>query len=160
MARIKEADFYYGSVLSMLFNKEINPALVESSNDRQVYDITVDKNDFRLFIKYRSDKNQTKTVDYYSWTFILTPKDISELHNYIQQGHNLVLSLVCGVKNLSESEIALLNKDEIIEILKLQKSSITISRRKNEHSYRIATTGSRKSAIQIKANRFEELIGT
>ena len=35
MSKIKVADFYYGAVLSMLFNNHINPALVEGDDDRQ-----------------------------------------------------------------------------------------------------------------------------
>lgn len=34
MAKIKKADFYYGAVLSMIINKHINPALVESDENR------------------------------------------------------------------------------------------------------------------------------
>ncbi|MGB4700972.1 MAG: hypothetical protein WBI01_00505 [Syntrophomonadaceae bacterium] len=47
--KFKEADFYYGAVLSLLFNNGIDPALVESSNSRQIYDFTTDNVDFRLF---------------------------------------------------------------------------------------------------------------
>jgi len=60
MAKLKVSDFYYGAVLSLLFNKGINPALVEGDSNRQVYDISTDKGDFRLFIKYRADKQDIK----------------------------------------------------------------------------------------------------
>lgn len=158
MARIKVADFYYGAVLSMLFNNHINPALLESSADRQVYDLLTNKGDLRLFIKYRADRQKTNTPDYYSWVFTLTGNDIIEISNYLEAGHNLVLALVCGVAGLSESEIALLDKNEIRQIIELQKSSVTISRRKNERSFRIAVGGGRNNSIQVKANRFDELI--
>lgn len=46
MARLKTADFYYGAVLSMLFNSHINPALIEGGEDRQVYDFTTKKADY------------------------------------------------------------------------------------------------------------------
>ena len=39
MSKIKVADFYYGAVLSMLFNSKVNPALVESDENRQIYDL-------------------------------------------------------------------------------------------------------------------------
>ncbi|MDU0331049.1 hypothetical protein RW092_12720 [Paenibacillus sp. 3LSP] len=158
MAKIKVADFYYGAVLSMLFNKHINPALLESNDDRQIYDLTTNKGDLRLFIKYRADRQKTKTPDYYSWLFTLTESDIQEIISYLDAGHNLVVALVCGVAGLSESEIALLNKDEIKQIIDLQKSSITISRRKNERAFRIAVGGGRDNSIQVKTNRFDELI--
>ena len=60
MSKIKVADFYYGAVLSMLFSHGIKPALVENGADRQVYDITTNKSEFRLYVKYRANKTDTK----------------------------------------------------------------------------------------------------
>ena len=54
MSMLKEADFYYGAILSTLLNHNICPALIEGGTDRQVYDFTTDHKDFRLFVKYRS----------------------------------------------------------------------------------------------------------
>ena len=53
MSILKEADFYYGAVLSTLINRGICPALVESGKDRQIYDFVTNKKEFRLFVKYR-----------------------------------------------------------------------------------------------------------
>lgn len=156
MSKIKVADFYYGAVLSMLFNSHIKPALVEGDDDRQVYDFTTNDAEFRLFIKYRSEKQSTITDDYNSWVFSLTENDKREILGYIDST-NLVVALVCGVVGLGESEIAVLNKDEIKQIIDLQKTSISISRRKNERAFRISIGGGRDNAIQIKANRFDEL---
>lgn len=157
MSKIKVADFYYGAVLAMLFNNHINPALVEGDNDRQVYDLTSDKNECRLFIKYRANKLDTKTKDYSSWYFTLTDSDTNEMAAYINNGYNLVLALVCGVAEISGSEIALLDKYEITQLLGLGKESITISRKKNERAYRISVGGGRENAMQIRSNRFAEL---
>jgi hypothetical protein len=156
MSKIKVADFYYGAVLSMLFNSHINPALVEGDDDRQVYDFTTNTGEFRLFIKYRAEKQNTKTDDYSSWVFTLTESDKKEILGYIDS-RNLVVALVCGVLGLAESEIAVLNKDEIKQIIDLQKTSITISRKKNERAFRISIGGGRGNSIPIKANRFDEL---
>lgn len=157
MSKVKVADFYYGAVLSILFNSHINPALVEGDEDRQVYDFTTNNVEFRLFIKYRADKQNTKTDDYNSWVFSLTENDKKEILSYIDHSYNLVVALVCGVEGLAESEIAVLNKDEIKQILDLQKTSITISRKKNERAFRISIGGGRDNSMQIKANRFDEL---
>lgn len=157
MSKIKVADFYYGAVLSMLFNNNINPALVEGDDDRQVYDLTTDTGECRLFIKYRADKQETKTLDYNSWLFTFTDSDKSEIQSYIESGYNLLLALVCGVEGLSNSEIAVVDKDQIKQLNGLGKSSITISRKKNERAYRISVGGGRENAMQIKTNRFEEL---
>jgi hypothetical protein len=58
MPKFKEADFYYGAVLSMLISKNVNPILIENNNDRQVYDLTTNKNEYRAFIKYRTLKKK------------------------------------------------------------------------------------------------------
>lgn len=42
-------------------------------------------------------------------------------------------------------------------VLDIGKSSITISRKKNERAYRISVGGGRSNSMKIKANRFEEL---
>lgn len=156
MSKIKVADFYYGAVHSMLFNSRINPALVEGDDDRQVYDFTTNNVEFRLFIKYRTDKQNTKTDDYNSWVFSLTENDRIEIQGYLDTT-NLVVALVCGVIGLGESEIAVLDKDEIKKIIDLQKTSISVSRKKSERAYRISIGGGRDNAMQVKANRFDEL---
>lgn len=69
MSILKEADFYYGAVLSTLINRGICPALVESGKDRQIYDFVTNKKEFRLFVKYRSKPINTKTPEYSSWQF-------------------------------------------------------------------------------------------
>ena len=43
MSILKEADFYYGAVLSTLINRGICPALVESGEDRQIYDFVTNQ---------------------------------------------------------------------------------------------------------------------
>jgi hypothetical protein len=160
MSKIKVADFYYGAALSVLFNNsnsKITAALIESDDNRQLYGLMTDKNECHLFIKYRSAKIDTKTEDYYSWLFSLTERDKSEIQALIDKGHNLVLALVCGVSGLSDSELALIDKEQVKELIDLEKDSITISRRKGEHAYRISIGGGRENAMQVAANRFEEL---
>ena len=157
MSKIKVADFYYGAVLSMLFNRHVNPALVESDDNRQIYDLTTNNGSCRLYIKYRADRIRTKTEDYNSWQFGFSQSEIDELKNYMNRNINLSMALVCRVEGLSESEIAVLDKKEIDELLKLDKTSITISRKKNERAYRISLGGGRSAAMQVKANRFEDI---
>lgn len=157
MSKINIADFYYGAVLSMLFNKHINPALIDSNDDRQVYDFTTDNGDCRLYIKYRADKQNNKTRNYNSWQFTFADSELNEIKAYMQDNYNLSLALVCGVSGLSDSEIAVLDKQQINEILNLNKTSISISRKKNEKAYRISVGGGRENAMQVKANRFEDI---
>jgi hypothetical protein len=157
MSKIKVSDFYYGAVLSMLLSNGVKPVLLESDENRQVYDLATDNGECRLFMKYRRDKQDTKTQDYSSWTFVLTDSDKEEITGYIQEGFNLIVALVCGVADLAESEVAALDRDQIQELIMLDKNSITISRKKNERAYRISIGGGRENAMQVRANRFEEL---
>ena len=157
MSKIKVSDFYYGAVLSMLLSNGVKPVLLESDENRQVYDLATDNGECRLFMKYRRDKQDTKTQDYSSWTFVLTDSDKEEITGYIQEGFNLIVALVCGVADLAESEVAVLDRDQIQELIMLDKNSITISRKKNERAYRISIGGGRENAMLVRANRFEEL---
>lgn len=160
MAKIKVADFYYGAALSVLFNnsnKKISAALIESDDKRQLYCLTTDSNECHLFIKYRSDKIDTKTEDYNSWLFSLTDRDKKEIRNIMDKGYNLVLALVCGVSGLSDSELAMLDKEQVKQLMAMGKDSITISRKKHERAYRISIGGGRENAMQVATNRFEEL---
>lgn len=96
-------------------------------------------------------------MNYNSWLFTLSDSDKIEIQNYIDNGYNLVLALVCGKAGISGSEIAVLDKREVKELIGLGKSSITISRKKNERAFRISIGGGRENAMQIRANRFVEL---
>ncbi|WP_294411277.1 hypothetical protein [uncultured Ruminococcus sp.] len=156
MSKIKVADFYYGSVLSMLFSHNIKPALIENGKERQIYHFTTNNSQFTLFVKYRSEKNETKKAEYSSWNFSLQ-NDLQDLSKYLDENINLILALVCGSKDLGESELAILNSDEIARLFFLNKKSITISRKKNEKAFRIPLDGCRDGAITIKCNRFDEL---
>ena len=159
MSKIKVADFYYGAALSVLFNnsnKKIRAAIIESDENRQLYDLMTN-NTCRLFIKYRSRKQDTKTEDYSSWMFSLTTRDLNELRSIIDNEHNLVVALVCADTELSASELALIDKEQVNELINLGKDSITISRIKGEHAYRISIGGGRENAMLVTANRFDEL---
>jgi len=123
MSKIKVADFYYGAVLSMLFNRHVNPALVESDDNRQIYDLTTNNGSCRLYIKYRADRIRTKTEDYNSWQFGFSQSEIDELKNYMNSNINLSMALVCGVEGLSESEIAVLDKKEMELSKKVQSEN-------------------------------------
>ena len=45
MARLITADFYYGCVLSMLFNNGFVPTLVENSEERCIYNLLTNNSD-------------------------------------------------------------------------------------------------------------------
>lgn len=153
MARLKEADFYYGSIISMLLNNEICPVLVEGGADRQVYEFTTNEGDFKLFLKYRSEPIQTKAEGYQSWQFGFSADDIAELRRYISENKHLSVGLVCGMNTLSNSEYAVLHKEEIGQLLDAGKTSVTISRKSGEKAFRISVGGGRENAMKVESNR-------
>lgn len=153
MAKLKEADFYYGAMLSTLFNNGICPMLIEGGNDRQVYEFTTNKEDFRLFVKYRSLPIATKREDYLSWQFVFSDDDLRELIQYLGDKKHLSLGLICGKEQLNSREFAVLHKEEIQQIINAGKNSLTISRKSGERAFRISMGGGRNNALQIKSNR-------
>lgn len=160
MSKIKVADFYYGAALSVLFNnsnRKIKAAIIESDDSRQLYELMTDNSECHLFVKYRSNKTDIKTKDYYSWLFSFTERDKNEIKDLIDGGHNLVLALVCGVDGLIDSELALIDKEQVKKLIELERESVTVSRRKYERSYRILIGGGREDAMLIPYNRFNEL---
>ena len=157
MSKINVFDFYYGAVLSILFSRHINPALVECTLDRQIYDITTNHTNIRRMIKARTDKMPTKSLGSTSWSFSLTQADIQDMTTYLREGYNLVLVLILADKNLRDSELALIDCEQVQRLLELGKKSICISKAKHEHSYKIAVHHSRMSGIRIPTNRFDEL---
>ncbi len=156
MSKLNSEDFYYGAVLSKLLNKHFRPALVEGDDDSQVYDLYADKFDTRLYIKYRKKIQKGKKKDYSSWQFNFTEKELRSIENYFQNCKNLSLALVCITEPLYKSELAVLNKKDIQEVLTLTHGSFTISRAKNEKYFRISVGGGREKALLIKASAFED----
>jgi len=153
MSKLKEADFYYGAVISTLINNGICPMLIESNNDRQIYEFTTNQKDFWLFLKYRSIASGTKRDDYSSWQFTFSASDISELQDLVSQKKALSLGLICGTKKLIGSEYAVLHKKDVQRILDANKTSLTISRRRGEKAFRISMGGGRDNAMLIRSNR-------
>ncbi len=153
MSKLKEADFYYGAILSHCFHNGFKPMMVEGGDSRQVYDCTTDGGDFRLFTKYRSVPIASKTKGYNSWQFVFSKSDVAELQEYLKMDCYLSVGLLCGNTPFKESEIAFLHKEEILAILHEGKESITISRKIGEKKFRIAMGGGRDNAMQIETNR-------
>lgn len=153
MSKLKETDFYYGAVLSSLINNHICPALIEGGTDRQIYDFTTDKKDFRLFVKYRSVPVKTKTEGYISWQFSFSESDIRELKECCNSMNYFSLGLICGDCSIKHGQYAVLHKEDIVKLLESGKTSITIGIKKGEHAFRIFVGGGRTNALQIPSNR-------
>lgn len=157
MAKFVVADFYYGAVLSRLFNnyeKKFIPALVENNESRQVYEFTLNNGEYRMFIKYRRSPQHDNRDGYRSWHFVFSGKEIEELFNYLKDEKRLLLLvLVCGTKDFKSSEIAVLHPEEINQYFSTGRTTLTISRKKNERQFRISVGGGRDNSIKIPAKR-------
>ena len=125
--------------------------LIEGGDDRQVYDFTTDHKDFRVYLKYRSMPNKTKTEGYSSWTFPFTDNEIAEIRQYLVSGKEFSVGLICGAKELKYSQYAVLKKDIVEELLTRNIFSPTISIKKNEQYFRISIGGGRENSLTVKA---------
>ena len=159
MAEIKMCDYYYGAVLSNLFNHNVAPALIENGDKRRVFSFTTNNTEFTLFVKY-SSKAVTNNVNngFRSWKFVLTD-DYQKISEYLSNNSNVLLALVCATEELKGSELALLDSSELRQLIATSKSSINISRRKNERYYTIAVDKNRTdNCIKIKANKLDDML--
>lgn len=158
MSEMKMCDYYYGAVLSNLFSHNVVPALIENGDKRRVYSFTTDNNEFTLFVKYTSKAISNRTNGYRSWKFTLSD-DYQRLSEYLSHNNNILLALVCATEELKGSELALLDSSELKQLIATSKSSINISRKKNERYYTIAVDNKRiHDCIKIKANKLDEML--
>ena len=158
MSEMKMCDYYYGAVLSNLFSHNVVPALIENGDKRRVYSFTTDNNEFTLFVKYTSKAISNRINGYRSWRFTLSD-DYQRLSEYLSHNNNVLLALVCATEELKGSELALLDSSELKQLIATSKSSINISRKKNERYYTIAVDNKRiHDCIKIKANKLDEML--
>ncbi|MDU2241859.1 MULTISPECIES: hypothetical protein [Paenibacillus] len=154
MAKVTQADFYFGAALSILFNNNMIPALVEGGDNRRIYKISTDTSAYDIYMKYRS-KRTTGSNDYSSWQFTFSEDDIFEIKKNINK--EFIMLLICGKEKLNTSEIVILDYNDITCIFETNKRSFTISRRKNEKYYRISMGGGRENSLQIKARLLSQI---
>lgn len=159
MPKLKTQNFYYGAVVEtiMSYNEDASPSLVEKGENKQVYKIWTNssKRECYIYVKYRTNSKNNKKENYYSWQFTLTADDKERIANYIDNGSPMLLVWLCGMKELKGSEIIVIKESEYEEYIR-GKSSISISLKTNERSFRMHIGGSRENAIQIPRNRIEQ----
>ncbi len=153
MAHLNEADFYYGSAISTLLNNHVSPTLIEAGHDYQLYDLATNNGDFRLFLKYRSQSTRGKRGDRRSWQFTLSEKDIDILKKYCLLTPAFSTGLICGETTLTDSLYAVIHRDEIQQILSLDKTSITLNIGPGEHNFRLPIGHRRDNALLIPTSR-------
>lgn len=112
---IRKADLYYGSLLSVMINNELSPAIMEQGEKRNVYKVSTNKKDYIMYAKYRVlSKERTDTLN---WQFSFSESEIEEIMKYERGHEELKIALVCvNEEDTSfKSEIALLTAGEFKE---------------------------------------------
>lgn len=151
MAQVKLLDSYYGMALSWLFRNKIQPVLISAGEQKQIYEFTTNtsRKDFILYLMYRKQRENIKD-DYASWHFGDIRENIAELEKHAAQGKNPVLALICVKKDLKDSEIGFLFQKDLQKIK--DRTSVTLSRKKREKSFRIQMGGKRDDAVSVKCD--------
>ena len=148
LPNLNTADFYYGALLSALVTRHITPAIIESSDARQIYCLTTNDREFYMFVKYRSTPT-TNNETFTSRSFTFSDSDISELQKLLNSDKDLSLGLICGNTPQHTSQYAILHNHEISQIMSLGKKSLTIRSKKREHNFCIPISDGNSQDIRI-----------
>lgn len=137
---LAKVDFYYGAFLSQLVNSGFVPAIIENSDKRRIYKLATDYGDFKVYTKYvskQANKGQNKL-----WHF---PFNTDELNNILQDESINMFAFICGVADLVNSEIAILNREQFNECIgigfKTENRRVSVKSEKGAWNYLIYGTG-------------------
>lgn len=137
---LAKADFYYGAFLSQLVNSGFAPAIIENSDKRRIYKLATNYGDFKVYTKYvskQANKGQDKL-----WHF---PFNTDELNNILQDESINMFAFICGVEDLVNSEIAILNREEFNRCIgidfKTENRRVSVKSEKGSWSYLLYGTG-------------------
>lgn len=158
MCKLKAEDFYYGAFLSALLNNSPDgkPCLFDDpgSDSRRIYRLETNQNGETFFYcKYRTSPN--KSNDGLLWTFNFSDREVGTLQEFHKQNERLRIVLICVVDGLTESEIAIVDYDQAIDCLGIERGvknySISIKYLKNKHGLRMYGSG-RSDKVDRKDN--------
>jgi hypothetical protein len=135
----------------MLINKGLNPILIENSDERRIYRIDINEGSFIIFLKYRKI-NKTKKKDYMSWNFNFTKEDIEKINEF-KKDKNFKIALILVSDDIKNSELAILDVENIEELMKMNKTNFTITRKKRERAFRIILNRDRAHSLMIPTSR-------
>jgi hypothetical protein len=123
MGVLRKADYYYGSLLSVLINGGLTPALFDKENEsRQIFEVSTNNNDYMIYSKYLSSPTGTKD---FTWSFTFSDRELVEIKKLRDENKDktLVFAFICSQKQLSDynQEIAVVYWDEFIECIDINK---------------------------------------
>lgn len=154
MKSLKQEHFYYGAILTaiMEYNPDTSMVLLQPENDsRKVYRIqTNSSQECVIFFKHAFEKKNGSQ----SWLYQFSEADKEFLQSCHDSKIPTFIYLLCAVKNLKNSEIAVLRFDEFHEVM--HKNGFTIGLKKNYPKFYLHRTKSPKDDLEIPRNRIEK----
>lgn len=107
-------------MLTALIGKKYKTVLIDGKSDeKRLYQFLLDTDNFIAYLKYciAPHKRDKST----SWQFVFSDDEIEYIMTKICGNQNIKLIFLCGQRNLKNSEIAIIEKDDI-ERLSLKKA--------------------------------------
>lgn len=154
MKTLKKEHFCYGAILSaiMEYNKDASLVLLQRDNDsRKIYRIeTNTSKECVIFFKYAFEKTEGSR----SWAYRFSDNDKAILQQCHDKKIPTFIYLLCGMKSLKDSEIAVLLYNEYEAVA--HKQNFTIGTKKNYPYFYVHRTKSPKDDIAIPRNRIEK----
>lgn len=154
MKSLKQEHFYYGAILAaiMEYNPDTSLVLLQPQNDtRRVYHIqTNTSQECRIFFKHAFEITEGSQ----RWSYRFSETDKEFLKSCHDEKIPTFIYLLCGVKNLMKSEIAVLRYDEFAEVM--DKKNIGIRAKKGYSYFYLHRERSPKGDLAIPRNRIEK----
>lgn len=156
MPSLKQQHFYYGAILSAIIEYNPDTSLVllqpseESRNKYRIQTNTV-KQECIIFFKHAFEKE----VGSRSWVYNFSDKDKEFLKECHKEKIPVFIYLLCAMKNLKDSEIAVLRYwDEFSQVI--NKKNFTISLKKRYSNFYLHRSKLSADDILIPRNRIEK----
>ncbi|SFP36910.1 hypothetical protein [Salibacterium halotolerans] len=160
MSTIRKADFYYGSLLSVLVNNEVAPAIVHPSDDpRRIYSVTTNNGDFEIYSKYVTEPGDRQKNNSKLWNFNFSKEEVQSINQYKSEDKTVLFALLCGQHHkLQDSEIAVLTLEQAKDCLDSaylrENHRIAVKTEHNKPDLRVYGTG-RSDENRIRIKRFD-----
>ena len=156
MAETKKSHHYFGAALSHLINNGFKIAIIESLTNINIYSISTDTSESKLFMKYRAINRQSKKNNSRSWDFSFSAPEIYRIWGEtieIEDNTERYLLLVCSQKDLKNTEFVLLDKKFMHDIFfQKEKISITIRIEKHKMHTNVHLGKSKETCLQLPRN--------
>ncbi|MFH7819164.1 hypothetical protein [Neobacillus thermocopriae] len=143
---LAKADFYYGAFLSRLINSGFAPAIIEKGENRRIYDLSTNFGDFIVYTKYLSKQANNGQDKLWHFTFSL-----DEMNRILQDDTINMFAFICGVKELVDSEIVILSREQFKQCIGIDfigdTHRISVKSEKRTWNYLVYGTG-----VDVKDN--------